>query len=65
MTQLKKVALEAEWNKFSNNIGQRLLPIVDNIFGGLSYDLPKPGGVIIDNKLLLIQFSWFRYKVYT
>ena len=44
-------ALEAEWNKFSNNIGQRLLPIVDNIFGGLSYDLPKPGGVIIDNKL--------------
>ena len=48
---LKRRALEAEWNKFSNNIGQRLLPIVDNIFGGLSYDLPKPGGVIIDNKL--------------
>ena len=47
----KRSALEAEWNKFSNNIGQRLLPIVDNIFGGLSYDLPKPGGVIIDNKL--------------
>ena len=47
----KRRALEAEWNKFSNNIGQRLLPIVDNIFGGLSYDLPKPGGVIIDNKL--------------
>ena len=47
----KTSALEAEWNKFSNNIGQRLLPIVDNIFGGLSYDLPKPGGIIIDNKL--------------
>ena len=48
---LKRTAIVSEWNKFSNNIGQRLLPIVDNIFGGLSYDLPKPGGVIIDNKL--------------
>lgn len=47
----KRRALETQWNKFSNNIGQRLLPIVDNIFGGLSYDLPKPGGLIIDNKL--------------
>jgi len=48
---LKRKSIETEWNKFSNNIGQRLLPIVDNIFGGLSYDLPKPGGVIIENKL--------------
>ena len=48
---LKRETIETEWNKFSNNIGQRLLPIVDNIFGGLSYDLPKPGGVIIENKL--------------
>ena len=47
----KRITQESEWNKFSNNIGQRLLPIVDNIFGGLSYDLPKPGGIIIDNKL--------------
>lgn len=48
---LKRNSIETEWNKFSNNIGQRLLPIVDNLFGGLSYDLPKPGGIIIENKL--------------
>ena len=48
---LKRNSIETEWNKFSNNIGQRLLPIVDDLFGGLSYDLPKPGGIIIENKL--------------
>ena len=39
----KREKIENEWNKFANNIGQRVLPMVDNIFGGLAYDLPKPG----------------------
>ena len=47
----RKSTLSKEWNKFSNNIGQRILPIVDIIFGGLSYDLPKPGGLITNDTL--------------
>lgn len=49
--ELRKKTLNNEWNKFRNNIGQRVLPMVDNIFGGLSYDLPKPGGIILNDSL--------------
>ena len=49
--EIKNKTLETEWNKFTNNLGQRLLPIVDEIFGGLSYDLPKPGGIIVNDSL--------------
>ena len=48
---VKREKIDIEWNKFANNIGQRVLPMVDNIFGGLSYDLPKPGGKIINDTL--------------
>ena len=48
---VKREKIDIEWNKFANNVGQRVLPMVDNIFGGLSYDLPKPGGKIINNTL--------------
>ena len=47
----KNQTLEIEWNKFTNNLGQRVLPIVDEVFGGLSYDLPKPGGIIVNDSL--------------
>ena len=49
--EIKNQTLEIEWNKFTNNLGQRVLPIVDEIFGGLSYDLPKPGGIIVNASL--------------
>ena len=49
--EIKDQTLEIEWNKFTNNLGQRVLPIVDEIFGGLSYDLPKPGGIIVNDSL--------------
>ena len=49
--EIKNQTLEIEWNKFTNNLGQRVLPIVDEIFGGLSYDLPKPGGIIVNDSL--------------
>ena len=48
---LKRIKIQEEWNKFANNIGQRLLPMVDEIYGGLSYDLPKPGGKIVNDSL--------------
>ena len=48
---IKIETINREWNKFANNVGQRVLPMVDNIFGGLSYDLPKPGGKVINDTL--------------
>ena len=47
----REITLNDEWNSFTNTIGQRVLPMVDNIYGGLSYDLPKPGGIIKNDSL--------------
>ena len=47
----RKFTLDYEWNKFTNTIGKRILPIIDNIYGGLSYDLPKPGGISKNDSL--------------
>ena len=47
----RELTLDYEWNKFTNTIGQRVLPIIDNIYGGLRYDLPKPGGIIKNDSL--------------
>ena len=47
----REITLDYEWNKFRNTIGQRLLPMIENIYGGLSYDLPKPGGIIKNDSL--------------
>ena len=47
----RDITLDYEWNKFTNTIGQRVLPIIDNIYGGLNYDLPKPGGIIKNDSL--------------
>ncbi len=47
----REITLNYEWNKFTNSIGQRVLPIVENIYGGLTYDLPKPGGIIKKDSL--------------
>jgi hexosaminidase len=47
----REYTLDYEWNTFTNTIGQRVLPIIDNIYGGLSYDLPKPGGIIKNDSL--------------
>ena len=48
---VKIETINYQWNKFANNVGQRVLPMVDNIFGGLYYDLPKPGGKIMNDTL--------------
>ena len=39
------------WNIFSNNLGQRILPITSSLFGGVKYHLPKPGAIIINDTL--------------
>ena len=39
-------ALAAEWNGFANRLGQRELPRLDYLHGGVGYRLPPPGGII-------------------
>ncbi len=43
--------LDNAWNMFANAIGQRVLPIMTDLFGGMESELPKPGAIIKDGKL--------------
>ena len=43
------------WNRFTNSLGQRQLPMINKLYGGISYDLPKPGGIIRKDTLYLSQ----------
>ena len=50
--QEKRVAaMDADWNRFANIVGQREMPRLDYIFGGFNYRLPPPGAVIKDGML--------------
>lgn len=51
----QKPLLENAWNKFANTIGQRQLLMVNQLYGGLAHDLPKPGAVINEGKLKVRQ----------
>lgn len=44
--------VEQQWNQFANTLGQRELPRLSNLFGGFSYRIPPPGGIIENEKLL-------------
>jgi len=48
-------AMNQAWNQFSNSLGQRQLPLVDLRLAPWAYDLPKAGGLFIDQKLHLKQ----------
>jgi len=50
----QKPLLNKSWNLFVNNIGQRHLPMINNLYGGIQHDLPKPGG-IIENGVLKVR----------
>jgi hexosaminidase len=39
------------WNEFANRVGQREMPRLDVLFGGVAYRLPPPGAVILDGML--------------
>ncbi|MDA8948492.1 family 20 glycosylhydrolase [Flavobacteriaceae bacterium] len=43
--------LNASWNTFVNSVGQRHLPLLSDLFGGVTFDLPKPGAIIENNEL--------------
>ena len=48
---LQKPKLLTAWNLFTNTLGQRQFPLLNQLYGGIQYDLPKPGAQIIQGKL--------------
>ncbi len=46
--EARRAALEADWNRFANALGQRELPRLDFRFGGVNYRLPPPGVKTVD-----------------
>ena len=44
-------AVQVAWNEFANRFGQRELPRLDWLFGGIGYRLPPPGAVIENGRL--------------
>ena len=50
--QEKRVtAMDMDWNRFANIVGQREMPRLDYFHGGFNYRLPPPGAVIKEGKL--------------
>jgi hexosaminidase len=48
----RKLKLERDWNQFANRLGQRELPRLDFLSGGVKYRLPPPGAVVRDGRVL-------------
>jgi hexosaminidase len=44
----RKLQLQRDWNQFANRLGQRELPRLDFLSGGVNYRLPPPGAVVRD-----------------
>jgi hexosaminidase len=42
-----------EWNQFVNLVGQRELPRLETIFGGVGYRLPRPGVQVKDEQVMV------------
>jgi hexosaminidase len=42
----RKRQLDADWNQFANRLGQRELPRLDALCGGVLYRLPPPGAIV-------------------
>jgi hexosaminidase len=47
----RKLELQRDWNQFANRLGQRELPRLDFLSGGVRYRLPPPGAVVRDGSV--------------
>ena len=47
----RKLELQCDWNQFANRLGQRELPRLDYLSGGVQYRLPPPGAVVRDGRV--------------
>jgi hexosaminidase len=47
----RNAAFNGAWNKFSNTVGQKELPRLDYLFGGVSYRISPPGAEVKDGQL--------------
>jgi hexosaminidase len=47
----RRTELQADWNQFANRLGQRELPRLDYLSGGVHYRLPPPGVIIRNGRL--------------
>jgi hexosaminidase len=47
----RKSAMDQDWNRFANIVGQREMPRLDYLHGGFDYRLPPPGAIIEEGKL--------------
>ena len=45
--------MNKEWSYFVNTLGHRTLHHLPELFGGVEFDLPKPGAIIIDDTLFV------------
>ncbi|WP_438022533.1 family 20 glycosylhydrolase [Sorangium sp. So ce233] len=50
--QARAALLAEAWNRFANSLGQRELPRLDRLSGGVDYRLPLPGARIEDGQLM-------------
>jgi hexosaminidase len=48
---IRNSAMQHDWNQFANRLGQRELPRLDYLFGGVHYRLPPPGAVVRDGRV--------------
>ncbi|MEL6922733.1 MAG: family 20 glycosylhydrolase, partial [Bacteroidota bacterium] len=51
-TDQRRAALDRDWNLFANTIGQREMPRLDFLAGGLKYRIPPAGAKIENGKVL-------------
>jgi len=47
----RRSQLQPDWNQFANRLGQRELPRLDYLFGGVQYRLPPPGVVLRNGRV--------------
>jgi hexosaminidase len=48
---VRNLELQRDWNQFANRLGQRELPRLDYIAGGVQYRLPPPGAAVREGRL--------------